>query len=179
MTIEEYLELEERASVRHEYVGGELVAQAGASRRHNIIATNLNNHLSAAIESGACQVFQSDMKLRIADDAMYYPDVMVVCDPTDTDERFVERPCLVIEVLSPATATTDKREKLLSYRRIPTLEAYLIVSQDARHVVRHWRDSKGAWWREELVGEGSMLLSCPHTELQFGQIYKGIDFTDA
>jgi Uma2 family endonuclease len=108
---------------------------------------------------------------------MYYPDVMVVCDPTDIDERFVERPCLVIEVLSPTTASTDKREKLLSYRRIPSLEAYLIVSQDARHVVRHWRDSKGAWWREELVGEGSMRLTCPHTELQFGQIYKGIDFT--
>ena len=177
LTLEEYLELEELASVRHEYVGGELIAQAGASRRHNVIATNLNYYLSAAIDDGACQVFQSDMKLRVADDVMYYPDVMVVCDPADTDQQFVVRPCLVIEILSPTTATTDQREKLMNYRRIPSLESYLIISQDARHVVRHWHDSKDAWWREELVGEGSMRLTCPDTELQFGQIYRRIDFT--
>ena len=177
LTLEEYLELEELASVRHEYVGGELIAQAGASRRHNVIATNLNYYLSAAIDDGACQVFQSDMKLRVADDVMYYPDVMVVCDPTDTDQQFAMRPCLVIEILSPTTATTDQREKLMNYRRIPSLDAYLIVSQDERHVVWHWRDAQGAWWREDHIGEGSLRLTCPATELQLGHVYRGIDFT--
>ena len=84
LTIAEYLDLEERSSVRHEYVSGELIAHAGASRRHNLIAMNLGHHLLMTGAGNKYQAFQSDMKLFIADDVVYYPDVMVVCDPTDT-----------------------------------------------------------------------------------------------
>jgi Uma2 family endonuclease len=179
LSIEEYLEIEERSSARHKFVGGELFTRGGTTERHDRIATNIVNCLAVATQSGPCRVLAADVKLQVANDLIYYPDVMVVCDREDADSQIKTRPCLIVEIESPATATADRREKVMAYCRILSLAAYLIVSQDARHVVRHWRDSKGAWWREQLVGEGSMRLTCPHTELQFGQIYKGIDFTDA
>jgi Uma2 family endonuclease len=177
LTVEDYLELEELSLERHEFIGGELFTRAAASERHNRIALNIASHLATAAEDDACRVLVADMKLQVAEDVIYYPDIMVVGDHDDTHPTVNTRPWLIVEIVSPATEATDQREKVLSYCRLPSLGVYLIVAQDTRHVVRHWRDGKGAWWREALVGEGSMRLTRPPTELQFGQIYKGIDFT--
>ena len=72
---------------------------------------------------------------------MYYPDVMVVCDPEDVDELIVSRPCLVVEVISPSTQLVDRREKLFFYRQIESLDGYLIVEQDERRVIYHSRSA--------------------------------------
>ena len=176
LTIAEYLDLEERSSVRHEFVGGQRIAQARTSERHNRIAINIVNRLAAVLEDDPCRVLMSDVKLRVGDDVVYYPDVMLVCDPHDTDPYIKTRPCLIVEVLSPSTETIDRREKLMAYRRIETLETYLLVHQDEPRVVRNFRDSHGAWWQEELDGEARILLPCPQTELQFPQIYRGVTF---
>jgi hypothetical protein len=75
-------------------------------------------------------VYISDMKLRVADDLFYYPGVMVVCTPDDPYTE--DEPCLVVEVASPNTETTDRREKLAAYKKMSSLRTYLIVAQDAR-----------------------------------------------
>jgi Uma2 family endonuclease len=176
LTLEEYLEFEEHSAVRHEYVGGVLHAQAGTSERHSRIALNIAAHFLSAAGDGPCRVVASDVKLQIEADIVYYPDVMVVCDPADTDSHIKTAPSVVVEVLSPSTAGADQREKLMAYRRVPSLQTYLIVAQNEPRVIRNWRNPQGAWWQEELVGEGSILFGCPETELQLGQIYRGITF---
>ena len=128
-------------------------APAGATIA-NRIATNIVGLLWTAVGDRPCQVFQSDMKLCVAEDVIYYPDVMIVCDPDDRDELVAARPCLVVEVLSPSTALIDLREKALAYRRLPSLEAYIVAYQDEWRVVRYWRDEHGAWRQAEIVGEG-------------------------
>ncbi len=174
LSVEEYLRLEEASSVRHEYVGGELYALAGASDRHNRIAMNLAAHLWMAARGGPCRVYGSDMKLRVADDAVYYPDIQVVCDPEDTEEWYKSRPCLVVEVLSPSTEAIDRREKLLAYRRLPSLKAYVVVYRDECRVARHWRDEQGVWWQAEVEGEGRVPFPCPALELSLADIYEGL-----
>ncbi len=79
LTVEEYLKLEESAAIRHEYVGGEVYAMVGASRRHNEIVSNVSGILCNAARGGPCRVYSSDFKLRVAADVIYYPDVMVAC----------------------------------------------------------------------------------------------------
>jgi Uma2 family endonuclease len=57
------------------------------------------------------------MRVRIAiagEDVFYYPDLLVSYDASDRTRFWRERPCLVVEVLSEATARTDRREKLLA-----------------------------------------------------------------
>lgn len=174
LTVDEYLALEEESSVRHEYVGGQVFAVAGANDRHNRIAGNIHALLWAAARGGPCRIYVSDMKVQASDDQIFYPDVMVVCDPEDTGEYVKTRPCLIVEVLSPSTASIDRREKLLAYRRIPSLKAYLIVYQDEMRVKTVSRDANGAWWEAEVAGEGNVLFPCPELELTLAEIYEDV-----
>ena len=112
-----YLSQEARAEIKHEFVSGETYALTGASERHNRIAGNVFYHLRTVTRGKACGVFMADMKLRIAASATYYyPDVMLVCDPADDHPVYKQAPCFIAEVLSPATASTDMREKWQAYR---------------------------------------------------------------
>ena len=173
------MELERTSELRHEYVAGEIHAHAGGTRGHNKISANILAALWNAAREGDCQVYGSDMMLRTTKDVFYYPDVMVVCpseDEPDNDEAlFEDSPCLVVEVTSPSTENIDRREKLLAYRSITSLKAYLIVDQRELRVERHWRDESGRWWRAEAVGtEGIVPVPCPETELTLPQIYEGL-----
>lgn len=179
LTVEEYLELERTSEVRHEYVAGEIHAHAGGTRRHDVISGNIFALLWNAARNGPCRVHSSDRLLKAAEDVFYYPDVSVVCpeDKDNMDEQalFEQLPCLVVEVTSPSTREIDRREKMLAYRQIPSLKAYLVVDQEMMRVERYWRDDSGRWWRAEAVGsEGIVPIPCPETELTLPQIYEGL-----
>jgi Uma2 family endonuclease len=173
VTFEEFLEIEARSDVRHEFVAGNLYAMAGATERHNIIAMNVAAVLWNATDGVTCRVCGSDMLVKISDSAAYYPDVIVTCDPADTEPLYKTRPCLIVEVLSQSTSLTDVREKLLEYQRIASLQSYLIVYQDARCVIHYFRDVEG-WQQETLIGDGEIQVDCPATTLSLSQIYRGI-----
>lgn len=176
LTVEEYFSLEEESSVRHEFVDGMLYAMTGAGRRHNVIKSNIEGRLwNAALNTG-CQVVSSDMRLQVTETRYYYPDVIVICDPDDRDERFTRKPCVVVEVLSPSTADIDQREKAQAYRIIDGLETYLIVHTDERRVQRHWRDASQRRWQDEVVGDGVIPIHCLKTQLTLADIYRSIEF---
>jgi Uma2 family endonuclease len=182
MTLEEYYRFEEASDVKHEFVAGwayplwgDVHGMVGASRKHNTIGFNIARKLADAAEGGPCSVYLSDVKLQVADGVVYYPDVQVVCEPEDANALYTTQPCVVVEVLSPSTASLDRREKLLAYRGIERLQTYLIVAQDERRVVRHARDEDGAWHESELVGRGAVPIPCLAMELTLDQIYRGVD----
>lgn len=175
ISVEEYLALEEESDVRHEYVGGAIHAPVGATRRHNRIAENIYaSYLLAASRGDPCRVYVESVKLR-AGDAIYYPDVMVACGPENDDPLVEDAPSVVVEVASPGTESIGRREKMLAYRRIPTVEVYLIAAQDERRVERHWRDETGAWLHGEAVGERGRVPVLPlGTELPLAEVYAGL-----
>lgn len=174
MSVEEYLEFEKDSEVRHEYVGGVAYAMTGGSGRHNRISLNTARKLADAAEGTPCRVYMSDMKVSIPKRPFYYPDVMVVCgEEPEHPYYFVEDPCLIVEVASPNTENTDRREKLEAYKALPTLVEYLIVSQDARKVERHFRDENDEWWKAEITEEGSFTVPCPpNARLSLADIYE-------
>lgn len=160
LSFEEYLRFEEAAAERHELVAGEVHALAGASRRHNTIVFNVRLALHEAARGTGCGVYAEQVRVRVAEDVVYYPDVVVACDPSEDGTHLVTRPCLVVEVTSPSTEAIDRREKLAFYRRVPTLRAYLVVDQARRRVERHWREGDG--WRSTAVeGVGAVPVPCP------------------
>jgi Uma2 family endonuclease len=174
MSVEEYLEFERNSPVKHEYVGGRVYAMVGVSRRHSRIAGNVFRRLADAAEGGPCRVHISDMKVPVPDGPFYYPDVVVACGREPEDPYLEDEPCLIVEVLSPNTASTDRREKLLAYRKIPSLRAYLIVEGDEAMIERHFRD-EGGRWQTELVGEGSVPVPCPPgAGLSLAEVYEGL-----
>ena len=174
---EDYLRLEETGEIKHEYVDGEIYAMSGASRRHNMIAGSTYIRLRAQARGTGCEAYTSDVKLFIAEqNSFYYPDAMLVCAEDDADTHFVTRPCIVVEVISPTTASIDRREKLMAYRKIASLSAYLMVEADRRHVDYTQRGSDGTW-RSGTLGENEMLsLTCAGhpIHLCLDDIYEGV-----
>jgi len=161
LTEREYLEREAQAAVRHEYVGGVAYAMAGAGERHNRIALNVAFQLRAAARGTSCGVYVSDMKLRVAHAAAYYyPDVMLSCEPASPETAVKEAPCLIAEVLSPATAATDTREKLHAYRGIETLRYYVVVDSDRVSVSYHVRGDDGGWLAANLDPGERLEVAC-------------------
>jgi Uma2 family endonuclease len=174
ITFDEYLDLEAESPVKHEFVGGRIYAFAGASRPHNQIVGNIYAQLWDAALETSCEVFGSDMLLRLSPRAAYYPDITIVCDPEDDDPRFTSYPCLLVEVLSPATMDRDRREKLLAYLGIESLRGYLLVDQHRRHVELHWRDHDDVWRHGEWHGDGRVPIPCLDTTLDLGDIYRRV-----
>jgi Uma2 family endonuclease len=160
LSVDEYLALEIATNVKHEYVLGQVYALAGASEDHNRIALNIAAALLPAARMAGCRVVGSDQKLQPGNDLYYYPDVQVLCDPTDDDPLVKRRPCVVIEVSSDRTEAIDRREKLLVYRGIGSLLTYLIVAQDRREVTVHFRDAAGSWQTRQAQGLESVTIEC-------------------
>lgn len=171
ITPQEYLECELSSEVRHEYVDGQVYAMVGASRTHGRIVAALSYSLMPKAREKGCQLFLSDMKVRLdfaGQEVYYYPDVVLVCDPDDQATYYTERPCLIVEVLSDSTERIDRREKLLAYQKLPSLEAYLLVAQDARRVEVFRR---AADWQHELHTDGAIDLPCVNGSLALDDVY--------
>jgi Uma2 family endonuclease len=178
MNLEQYLEQEERASIKHEFVHGQLYAMAGATENHNLIVGNIVFELTLvarAKKEKRCRVMQSDMKLTIVQPPIvsYYPDVIVICDDSDNDPIFKTKPCFIVEVLSESTKRIDLTEKKTNYQRIKSLKAYMIVHQDQQFVELHRRFENNTWQLEQYT-EGDIEIPCPSTTLSLEQIYAGI-----
>ena len=162
----DYLNREEAATGKHELVDGEIFAMAGVSERHNRIAGNIFFHLRSATRGKTCRALMADMKLRLASGSTYYyPDAMLVCDPTDDHPIYKQSPCLIAEVLSPATASIDVREKLAAYRSLASLRYYLLVDSERLWAKVYFRDEHGAWFEQELSPEDRLDVACGDARL--------------
>ena len=174
MTVDEYLAFEEASLERHEYVAGVTYMMSGATGRHNVISSNILTSLRTPARRRGCRVYMEGVKLRAAHDRIYYPDVMVICRALAGDETVLENPSLVVEVTSPSTRTTDRREKLAAYRAMPSLDAYLIVEQRRRMVTVYWRVAGGEWQGLEHFGSGDIPLPFLGATLTLDQIYEDV-----
>ncbi|MBA3857966.1 MAG: hypothetical protein C0507_13765 [Cyanobacteria bacterium PR.3.49] len=179
VTVEEYLSREEQSAIRHEYVDGRLFAMSGSTIKHNIISGNLFSLLHVNLKGGPCKVFIEAVKVRVeATNSFYYPDVMVSCASHAESAVYTEQPVLIAEVLSPSTTAIDRREKLIAYKQIPSLNEYLIVHQKKRCVEIYRRDASGNWNVCEL-STGSSFEICSvaggRIEVAMQDLYDGAD----
>jgi len=180
VTPEDYLALEARSPVRHEYVDGQVFAMTGATLRHNVIAGNVFAALRAHLRHGPCRVFMSDAKLRVAQhNAYYYPDVMVSCDPRlrqlGANDAAVDAPVLIVEVLSEATEAIDRREKMLAYRTLASLQEYMLVSQGTPGVELFRRRGDVGWQAVRFEPGEKVDLASIGLTLEFSTIYEGVE----
>ena len=180
LTAAEYRARERRSAVRHEYVDGRAYAMSGESLDHNAVVGNVFARLHATKRGIGCRVSVESVRV-IAGDREYYPDVMVACGPRGEDPYAETAPCVLIEVLSPSTRHTDRREKGPAYRALPSLQMYLIVSQPQRRIEWYSRAADGSWLVTDLVGDGAVTFPCPPgadgapVTMSFDEIYEGVE----
>jgi len=125
---EDYLREEQLSETKHEYLAGEVRAMVGATDAHVRIALNLASMLKFHLKGSSCRTYISDMKLRVEKaDAYFYPDVMVSCDQQDKENALIKQhPGFIAEVLSASTEAFDRGHKFTCYRRLPSLQCYLV-----------------------------------------------------
>ena len=180
-TVAEYLELEEQAEFKSEFVDGEIVSMAGATANHNKIVLNFCRLFPVSIDGQDYDIFMSDMRLWMPDYSRYtYPDVMVVAgQPIFTDEKqtAITNPCLIVEVLSNSTQEYDRASKFKLYRSILSFREYVLVYQNSYCVEQYTKQDDGRWILTEYLEEDAVLkLESVSFEISLRDLYKRVTF---
>ncbi|WP_338769595.1 Uma2 family endonuclease [Bernardetia sp. ABR2-2B] len=186
LTFQEYINLEKENNQKYEYHDGFVIAMAGGTRNHSRISTNITSKLFSILEEKGdkCEVFNSDTKLGFQDKSKYlYPDAMVVCGDIEESRhnQDITNPIIIIEVLSKSTEELDRKDKFGLYKQVPSLEYYVLISQDKPQIEVYRKmkveDNKSLWQIEIITGMDKMLVfPTLDIEISFALIYKKVEF---
>lgn len=178
LSAQEYLEWEARQEFKHEYVEGEVYAMTGGTLPHNDIAVNLTTALKKHLKGKGCKVRMADAKVGITDEGpFFYPDVLVTCDSRDRRAiQFMRFPCLVVEILSPGTEAYDRGSKFAQYRRLSTLQEYVLINSDKLGVEKFRLNERNKWELTAYEAGDTMHFSSIDVELLVAQLYEDVEF---
>ena len=148
-TVDEYFETEIASELHHEYLNGEIIQMTGGTRSHNLICNNLKRMLLTRFDLPDYWICTGDTRVKIEEcNAYLYPDAGIVPgqgirEPLRLDS--VLNPIHVFEVLSHSTERLDRGERFDLFRKISTLEKYVLISQTEISVECHSRQANGEW----------------------------------
>lgn len=182
LTPQEYLAYEREAATKSEYYAGEIFALAGASKKHSAIVPNLAYLLVGQLKGKSCEVFISDLRVKVSATGLYtYPDVVVVCGAPrfdDDQEDTLLNPTVIIEVLSKSTEAYDRGEKFAQYRTLESLSDYLLIAQDIARIEHFARQADGAWLFAERSGlDAAVVIRSIECQLSLADVYDKIELT--
>lgn len=178
---DEYLRVERQAFEKSEFIGGRIVAMAGASENHNVISSNLFGELWTQTKKSQCRAFSSDMRVKAKKGNYYYPDIVVVCGERkfeDNKKDVLLNPKVILEVLSKSTRLKDRNEKLDSYMSLEGLTDYVLIEQDTMRL-EHFINSGEKELKLRLLTERSddLILESINCEISLGEIYREVKFS--
>lgn len=175
----EYIASERLADRKHELLNGEVLAMAGASRQHVLVATNLAAELRAKLR-GRCLVFNSDLRVNVSATGMYtYPDVTIVCGHPVFHPRFEDtlvNPTAIVEVLSESTEAYDRGAKFAHYRALESLREYVLVTPGERRVESFRKNEAGRWELSEWTGSAEAELV--GVTIGLDEVYAGVELLE-
>lgn len=155
------MEVEDLSVVRHELIGGEIVAMAGGTPEHAALSSAISGLLAPQLKGKPCRTYSADLRLRVARTGLAtYADASVVCDPVARDPSsptHVTNPRVVFEVLSPATETFDRHEKREHYQQVASLREYVLISQSARAIEVWSRSDESSPWSHAALASGDLV----------------------
>jgi Uma2 family endonuclease len=132
-TVREFLAMD-LGDAKAELVDGMILMMAGGSPRHAAVAANLVAALLVRLRGSGCRPYGSDLAVRTGESSIRFPDVSVYCRdadaPPSTDAKLLGDPRVVIEVLSPSTASNDQITKLAEYGALPGVAEVVFVDND-------------------------------------------------
>jgi len=180
ISVRDYLQGEAKAKRKHEFVDGVVYAMAGGTVTHSRVASNTTGLLFAQLRGHRCEVFNSDIKIRVRlsrGTRFYYPDVSVVCQPNPPEDSFHDKPIVIVEVVSESTRRVDEYEKREAYLTIDSLCVYLLIEQSSAAALVYRRGDSG-FDRERYLGVDA-IIPLPEIDCQLAltESYQNVEFT--
>ena len=140
---------------RYERVDGRIVAMAPERIAHVRVKAAVWSALRRAVaEAGvSCEALADGVTVEVGE-SDYEPDALVNCGARMEDDAIAaENPVIIVEVLSPGTASTDTGGKLADYFLLPSVAHYLIVHPIRRVITHHRRTATGIDTQIRATGE--------------------------
>lgn len=181
-TADEYLKMERRSANKHEFLDGKILATAGSNRTHNLIGTNTVISIGSRSRGQKCEIYSSDMCVRLSEKQFCYPDAIVVAgEPifTDHDSDVLTNPTIVVEIFSNGAQFQDKRDKLESYLAMDSVRECLLVKEDEMRIEHYAKQNAKQWIykiyndREDIITLDS--ISC---KISLAEVYSQIKFNN-
>ena len=174
-TLEDYLAWDNDQLEKHEFYRGEIFAMVGARRVHGEVSLNIATALKTHLRGGACRVFVESMKVKVADDAIFYPDVFVTCNAQDlTTDLIFHHPLLVVEVLSESTQAFDRGLKFAAYRQLVSMQEYALVDPATRRVEIFRRNERELFELHDQTGQAELHLASVDIRLPMSDVFDGV-----
>ncbi|HEU5365717.1 MAG TPA: Uma2 family endonuclease [Hanamia sp.] len=172
-SVPEYFSLEEEGEIRHEFINGNISEISGASRKHHKICKNILRILENLLNDKGYEVFIENMKVKIQNENQYYyPDIFITKEIETVENEYVQfQPELIIEVLSESTRTKDLVDKFIQYRKIKTLDYYLLVEPEKYLVLCNFKNDEGEWdmisytKEDEIIALPKLNISISMTDI--------------
>ncbi len=181
LSIDEFLEMEEKSDVRHEFHKGEIYSMSGPKVDHIRIVVNLTAILKGKLRGSGCEVFANDLRVFVeSEDLLTYPDLSIVCGELETrnsDNWNLMNPAVIVEVLSKSTEPYDRDKKFEFYKALPSLREYILVDSRSVLIEQNFKDGQGNWIVKKYdkltdsVGMETLRLS-----ISLEEIYENVRF---
>ncbi|MDO8368605.1 MAG: Uma2 family endonuclease [Saprospiraceae bacterium] len=177
MSVEDYIESEERSEIRHEFIDNQLIPMPGTTDDHNEICFNIKNALKQIIKN--LRVYTESVKVQIASQKDYtYPDVMIAPDPRDQTNKYIKQyPTAIFEVISRTSRIEDSVDKFVRYKNIESLQNYILVDSEKGWVEVRFKTTEGEWESNTYqLSDERFPIPVLGISLNFSDVYDGVRF---
>lgn len=192
-TPEEYLGLERKSDVKHEWLDGRIYIHpiymmVGGSPKHSTLIVNLTIAIGVQLRGKKCQAFSNDLKVRSGKiqrkkglvGLFSYPDLTIVCgEPEfhDNQKDVLTNPKVIIEVLSPSTEDFDRGTKFVRYQINESLTDYIVIAQNEPRIEHHQRQKNNQWIQTVYTGlRETAVISSIGCRLKLSEVYDRVTF---
>jgi Uma2 family endonuclease len=172
-----YLVLERKSDLKHEYCYNTIIEMAGASKIHNYITIHFLKFLLNYLSDSQNEIFGSDMRVyNPLNESYFYPDIVVTKGESETIENDnLINPLLIVEVISPSTAVFDKTDKFIAYRSIKTLQEYVLVYTELPQIEIFRKTASDEWINEIIHGvDKNIYLKSLDCTISLQDIFKKV-----
>jgi Uma2 family endonuclease len=176
MTLEEFLRWDDGTETHYELINGSPRPLPLKLEVERVLAVRLGSAIEAVLSKRRPCNAQLAAGIVPADraDTYFEADIAATCEPHRHGQQAIEKPFLIVEILSPSTERHDRRVKLPVYRQIDTVQEILLIDSDGLYAELHRR--AGTQWITEILHGPDAVLSLASTgmEVRLGKLYDGI-----
>ena len=182
-TSDDYLMAERQSATKNEFMNGRVIGRAGSNRWHNLIVSNAAVAIGSRIHGGKTDLYLGNMRVRLRNNFICYPDVVIVNgEPAFADQNgdLLLNPTVVLEIISSATNTLDKTQKLEAFLAMESIRECILVKEDEMRI-EHYAKQNAKQWIYKIYNERDDVLGMEsiNCKVSLSEIYAQIKFGHA